>query len=142
MWVSFPAPPLGSLSPHPRAAQADAGAAQPCAPRPCGLERDPATPLLSQGLSEPLGGGHGAVDSAARRWAALRYAVHYLYATLNLPPRVIAEQMGWSLGAVLDLLAVYGHGDVGALDEIDRAFATNVRPLRLISDASQTQEDA
>jgi integrase len=69
--------------------------------------------------------------------ATKHYAVHYLYATLGLPPRVIAEQMGWTLAGVLKLLAVYGHGDVGALDEIDRAFAANVRPLRVISDATQ-----
>ena len=74
--------------------------------------------------------------------ATKHYAVHYLHATLGLPPRVIAEQMGWSLAAVLDLLAVYGHGDVGALEEIDRAFAANVRPLRVISDATQTQSGA
>ena len=43
---------------------------------------------------------------------------------------MIAEQMGWTLAGVLKLLTVYGHGDVGALDEIDRAFAANVRPLR------------
>jgi hypothetical protein len=50
-----------------------------------------------------------------------------------LPPRVIAEQMGWSLAGTLKLLAVYGHGDVGALEEIDRAFGTNVTPLRAAS---------
>ena len=70
--------------------------------------------------------------------ATKHYAVHYLHATLNLPPRVIAEQMGWSLAAVLKLLAVYGYGDVGALEEVDRAFADNVRPLRAVPDAIQT----
>ena len=60
--------------------------------------------------------------------ATKHYAVHYLHATLELPPRVIAEQMGWTLAGVLKLLAVYGHGDVGALEEIDRAFKANVRP--------------
>jgi integrase len=74
--------------------------------------------------------------------ATKHYAVHYLHATLGLPPRVIAEQMGWSLAAVIDLLAVYGHGDVGALDEIDRAFAGNVRSLRAVPDATQTQTGA
>jgi hypothetical protein len=30
----------------------------------------------------------------------------------------------------LKLLAVYGHGDVGALEEIDKAFRAKVTPLR------------
>ena len=53
----------------------------------------------------------------------------------------VAEQNveALDIAGVLKLLAVYGHGDVGALDEIDRAFAANVRPLRVISDATQTQ---
>lgn len=73
--------------------------------------------------------------------ATKHYAVHYLYAELGLPARVIAEQMGWSLRAVEKLLAVYGHGDVGALEEIDRAFRTNVAPLRGVdSAATGTQE--
>jgi hypothetical protein len=53
---------------------------------------------------------------------------------------VIVEQMGWTLAGVLKLLAVYGHGDIGALEEIDRAFQSNVTPLRPVnSDATQTQ---
>jgi hypothetical protein len=37
-------------------------------------------------------------------------------------------------------LAVYGHGDVGALEEIDKAFQGNVVALRAVnSDATQTQ---
>jgi hypothetical protein len=53
---------------------------------------------------------------------------------------VIAEQMGWTLAGVLKLLAVYGHGDVGALEEIDRAFNANVLPLHAVnSDASEMQ---
>jgi Terminase large subunit, ATPase domain len=64
--------------------------------------------------------------------ATKHFAVHYLYAELGLAPRVIAEQMGWSLAGVLKLLAVYGHGDVGALEEIDAAFARNVTPLRAV----------
>jgi hypothetical protein len=29
---------------------------------------------------------------------------------------------------------VYGHGDLGALEEIDRAFGSNVRPLRAVGE--------
>jgi hypothetical protein len=43
---------------------------------------------------------------------------------------VIAEQMGWELAGTLKLLKVYGHGDVGALEEIDRAYGSNVVQLR------------
>ena len=49
--------------------------------------------------------------------ATKHWCVHYMHAELGLPPRVIAEQMGWTLAGVLKLLAVYGHGDVGALEE-------------------------
>ena len=63
-----------------------------------------------------------------------------MHADLGLPPRVIAEQMGWTLAGVLKLLGVYGHGDVGALEEIDRAFQANVTPLRAVnSDATEMQ---
>jgi integrase len=73
--------------------------------------------------------------------ATKHYAVHYLYVELGLPARVVAEQMGWSVRAVEKLLAVYGHGDVGALEEIDRAFRTNVAPLRAVNSATTgTQE--
>jgi integrase len=65
--------------------------------------------------------------------ATKHYCVHYMHATLGLEPRVIAEQMGWTLAGVLKLLAVYGHGDVGALEAIDAAFATNVTPLRAVA---------
>jgi integrase len=68
------------------------------------------------------------------------FAVHYMHAELGLAPRVIAEQMGWTLAGVLKLLAIYGHGDVGALEEIDRAFQAKVTPLRAVkSDAGKTQ---
>ncbi len=53
-----------------------------------------------------------------------------MYVELGLPARVIGQQMGWSPRAVEKLLAVYGHGDVGALDAIDRAFKATVTPLR------------
>jgi integrase len=64
--------------------------------------------------------------------ATKHWAVHHLYVELGLPPRVIAEQMGWELAGTLKLLTVYGHGDVGALEEIDRAFGSSVTPLRAV----------
>ncbi len=68
--------------------------------------------------------------------ATKHWCVHYMHAELSLPPRVIAEQMGWTLGGVLKLLAVYGHGDVGALEEIDKAFRVNVTELRAVDSAT------
>jgi hypothetical protein len=48
--------------------------------------------------------------------------------------------MGWQLAGVLKLLETYGHGDVGASEEIDRAFQSTVTPLRAVnSDASEMQ---
>jgi hypothetical protein len=41
----------------------------------------------------------------------------------------VAEQLAHSDGGKL-VRELYGHGDVGALEEIDRAFANNVIPLR------------
>lgn len=55
-----------------------------------------------------------------------------MYATLGLAPRVIAQQMGWSLASVLKMLEIYRHGDLGALDEMDRAFSQNVVTLHAV----------
>lgn len=55
------------------------------------------------------------------------FAGHYLYVTLGLQARVVASQLGHSGPKLVEQL--YGHGDVGALEEIDRAF-DNVVPLR------------
>jgi integrase len=100
-------------------------------------------------LSQPMLSGYwGKVLARAQLdfdfyLATKHYCVHYMHATLGLPPRVIAEQMGWSLYGVLKLLAVHGHGDIGALEEIDEAFKANVRHLRPVeSDATETQRQA
>ena len=55
--------------------------------------------------------------------ATKHFAVHALYVRRELSDRAIAAQMGWSVAATQKPLAVYGHGDVGALEEIDAAFA-------------------
>lgn len=92
-------------------------------------------------LSQPtLSGYWGKVLAAAGPefdfyLATKHWAVHHLYAELGASPRAIAEQMGWALPTTLKMLAVYGHGDVGALEEVDRAFGANVTPLRVARDA-------
>jgi integrase len=55
--------------------------------------------------------------------ATKHYGVHYLWTKLHLPRRAIAAQAGWSLSTVDKMLAIYGHGEVGALEEVDAAFA-------------------
>jgi integrase len=67
--------------------------------------------------------------------ATKHYAVHYLYVKLDLPVRVIAAQMGWSLKSVEKLIQTYGHGELGALDEVERAFASVIPLRRVVSDA-------
>lgn len=56
------------------------------------------------------------------------FAAHYLYVQLGLPARVVAVQLGHDGPKLVEQL--YGHGDVGALEEIDQAFGANVVPLR------------
>jgi hypothetical protein len=65
--------------------------------------------------------------------ATKHYGVHYLWATIGLSRRAIAAQAGWSLGTVDRMLGIYGHGDIGALEEVDQAFAgAQVVPLRKV----------
>lgn len=66
--------------------------------------------------------------------ATKHYGVHYMWTKLGMSRRAIAAQAGWSLRTVDAMLKVYGHGDVGALEEVDAAFenAQNVVPLRKI----------
>ena len=55
------------------------------------------------------------------------FAAHHLYVTMGLPSRVVAAQLGHDGPKLVEQL--YGHGEVGALAEIDAAF-DNVIPLR------------
>jgi integrase len=71
--------------------------------------------------------------------ATKHYCVHYMHTVLQVSPRAIAAQMRWRLANVLKLLEVYGHGDIGALEEVDRAYDINVVSIR---DASKTHRGA
>jgi integrase len=55
--------------------------------------------------------------------AAKHYGVWYMWTQLEMSDRAIAAQAGWKLSTVSKLLEIYGHGDVGALEEVDEAFA-------------------
>ena len=56
------------------------------------------------------------------------FAAHFMLVTLGLPERVVGAQLGHNDGGRL-VRELYGHGDVGALAEVERAFA-NVVPIR------------
>lgn len=62
--------------------------------------------------------------------ATKHYGVHMMWARMGMSARAIAAQAGWSVGTVDAMLGVYGHAEVDALEEVDRAFAENVVPLR------------
>lgn len=65
--------------------------------------------------------------------ATKHYGVHYMWTKLGMSPRAIAAQAGWSLRTVEEMLSIYGHGDVGALEEVDAAFSrADVPPLRAV----------
>jgi hypothetical protein len=56
-----------------------------------------------------------------------------MYVELGMPDRIVAVQLGHTDGGKL-IRELYGHGDHGALEEIDRYFATsNVAPLKAVS---------
>jgi len=57
--------------------------------------------------------------------ATKHYGVHYMWSDpdLQMSPRAIAALAGWKVSTVIEMLETYGHGDVGALDEVDAAFA-------------------
>lgn len=55
--------------------------------------------------------------------ATKHYGVWFMWTQMGMSPRAIAAQAGWSLRTVNQMLDIYGHGDVGALDEVDAAFA-------------------
>lgn len=58
---------------------------------------------------------------------------HHMYVTLGYPSRVVARQLTHSSPRLVEDL--YGHGDVGALEEIERTYEerSNVVPLRKAS---------
>ncbi len=87
-------------------------------------------------------GGNMSHSTLAYYWSAIsavyghvephelkHFAGHHLYVTVGLPDRVVAVQLGHNDGGKL-VCELYGHGDVGALEEIDRAIGANVVPLR------------
>lgn len=62
--------------------------------------------------------------------ASKHYGVWYMWTVLKMSPRAIAAQAGWDVSTVDKMLRVYGHAEVGALAEVDDAFAQH-NPLGL-----------
>lgn len=60
------------------------------------------------------------------------FAAHHLYVTVGLRSRIVAAQLGHDGPELVEKL--YGHGDHGALDELDRAF-DKPTPLRAVKGA-------
>jgi integrase len=92
-------------------------------------------------LSQPTMSGYWAQVTAA---AGLKFdfylatkhrCVHHMYVEQGLAPHVIAAQMGWGLKGTIDLLEVYSHHRIGALEAIDRAYAEPVQ-LRAVKRAN------
>jgi integrase len=69
--------------------------------------------------------------------ATKHYGVWFFWTQLHLSERAIAAQAGWELSTVQKMLKTYGHGDVGALDEVDAAFANMPKGLRLVEGGRQ-----
>lgn len=57
--------------------------------------------------------------------ATKHYGVHYMWTVLKLSPRAIAAIAGWRPRTIAAMLETYGHADVGALEEVDDAFASS-----------------
>lgn len=54
--------------------------------------------------------------------ATKHYGVHYMWTKLRLSPQAIAAQAGWNVENAHRMLAVYGHSEIGALEEVDHVF--------------------
>jgi integrase len=70
--------------------------------------------------------------------ATKHYGVHYMWTKLGMSRRAIAAQAGWAISTVDKMLRIYGHGDVGALDEVDAAWqGADVIQLRKVEGGTQ-----
>jgi hypothetical protein len=80
-------------------------------------------------LSQPTLSGYWAQVRAASGLdfdfyhATKHYGVHYMWVERGMSPRAIAALAGWKVSTVIEMLETYGHGDVGAMEEVDANFA-------------------
>ena len=65
--------------------------------------------------------------------ASKHFGVHYMWRVLKMSEPAIAAQAGWKVSTVTAMLEIYGHAEVGALEEVDQAFANAPAPkLRVV----------
>jgi integrase len=69
--------------------------------------------------------------------ATKHYGVHYMRKKLGMSEAAIAAQAGWKPSTVADMLAVYAHEEVGALEEVDQAFANAPKPKLQVIEGGQ-----
>jgi integrase len=71
--------------------------------------------------------------------ATKHYGVWFMWVKMGLSNRAIAALAGWKLRTVDKMLETYGHGEIGALDEVDAAFENFQGPngLRVIEGGKQ-----
>lgn len=57
---------------------------------------------------------------------------------MGIHPRAIAALAGWKVKTVIEMLETYGHGDVGAMEEVDEVFSRKggkrIRHLQTITE--------
>lgn len=96
-------------------------------------------------LSQSVLSGYWSIVKAVARLdfdfyhATKHYGVHFLWTKLHTSRRGIAAQAGWSVRTVDKMLEIYGHGEVGALEEVEAAWASAERgtvPPAVISSAA------
>ena len=100
----------------------DPESAAPEAPVFLSKQGKPLTAQLVSYYRQPVRAAAGLDTSVDLYLATKHLGVHLLWKQ-GVSTRAIAAQMGWSERAVDNLLLVYGHKDVAALEEIDALYA-------------------
>jgi integrase len=74
--------------------------------------------------------------------ATKHYGVWFYWTQMGMSDRAIAAQAGWKVKTVQKMLGVYGHGDVGALAEVDAAWAAAAEAERVTAEAERVTAEA
>lgn len=83
------------------------------------------TPQLVGGMWAVVRAAAGLPNDADLYLTTKHWGVNFLWKQ-GVSERAIGAQMGWSERGVQDLLRVYGHKDVAALEEIDALYASEL----------------
>lgn len=93
-----------------------------------------------RGRATPVRGSSRLSTAPDDLYELRHFCAHHMYVALGLPARIVAVQLGHNDGGRL-VERLYGHGDVGALEEIDRAFS-KVISLRSVPTRPQDRPQA